>query len=740
MRFPHFQQLDQMDCGAACIKIIAEYYGKPLYMETIREKGFISKQGVSFTSMYDAAESFGFRVKAVCADVKELMCEVLHPCIVHWNQNHFVVVYKIKKHLGQLYVYVSDPASTDLQVYKIEDFLLHWLYGHVRENDDVFHIKGAVLMLEPTLEFYTEDNTVTEKKMNSSLYLLSYLSPYKRYLVQLFLAMIVACTFNLLLPFITQTVVDKGILNGNLSFVQMMLIAQFVLVIGQTLNEFIRSWLSLHMTSRISISIVSDYLTRLMTLPISFFDSKKFGDIIQRIQDTERIRQFLTESLLNIVVSCVVFFIYGIIIGTYSLMVLSIFLIGTLLYAAWISCFLKVRRKLDYDRFYQAGNNQSTIVQLINGMQDIKLNNCERLMRWKWERIQVNLFKISIKVLGIQQGQTIGGIFIDQTKNILISFVAAKAVINGDITLGMMTAMQYIIGQLNGPVSQMISFVQETQDAKLSFERINEVNLIPKEDPNDGSYCGDIPLNGKIEFKNVAFQYGGNNSPYVLNDISFVIPENKVTAIVGPSGSGKTTILKLILGFYKPVKGEVLLGGKKIEQYSPVAWRKNCGTVMQNGFIFNDTIKGNISLSDDYPDMDRVRNATNIANIDEFIQSLPMGYDTKIGVEGQDLSSGQKQRILIARAVYKKTKFLLFDEATNSLDANNEKIIHERLERLFLDKTVVVVAHRLSTVKNADNIIVINDGRIVEQGKHNDLISQKGFYFELVKNQLELGL
>lgn len=739
MKFPHFQQHDQMDCGAACIKIIAEYYGKPLYMEAIREKCFVSKQGVSFTSMYDAAESFGFRVKAVSADGEELRSKVLLPCIVHWDHNHFVVVYKIKKHFGHLYVYVSDPAASDLQVYKVEDFLSHWLYGYVSENADIRHIKGAVLMLEPTSEFYADDHDVMGEKLHSSFYLLSYLRPYKRYLVQLFLAMIVACAINLLLPFITQSVVDKGILNNNLSFVQMMLVAQFVLVIGQTSNEFIQNWLSLHMTSRISISIVSDFLTRLMSLPISFFESKKVGDIIQRIQDTERIRQFLTESLLNIVVAIVTFIVFGIIIGGYSLTILSIFLIGTLLYVAWISCFLKMRRKLDYNRFYQAGNNQSTIVQLINGMQDIKLNNCERRKRWEWERIQVSLFKISIKVLGVQQGQTIGGVFIDQTKNILISFMAAKAVIDGDITLGMMTAMQYIIGQLNGPVSQMISFVQEAQDAKLSFERVNEVNLIPKEDSDDGSQCRDIPVNGKIEFKNVVFQYGGNNSPKVLNDISFVIPENKVTAIVGPSGSGKTTILKLILGFYKPVEGEVLLGGKKIELYSPAEWRKNCGTVMQNGFIFNDTIKGNISVSDNYPDMERVRNAARLANIDDFIESLPMGYDTKIGAEGQDLSSGQKQRILIARAAYKNSKFLLFDEATNSLDANNEKIILERLDSLFMDKTVVVVAHRLSTVKNADNIIVINDGRIVEQGKHKDLISQKGFYFELVKNQLELG-
>ncbi len=551
--------------------------------------------------------------------------------------------------------------------------------------------------------------------------------------------MLTASVLSLILPFITQSVVDKGIGTNNISFVVMMLIAQIVLVLGQLANNLIRSWLMLHMTARISIELISDFLSKLMRLPIAFFDSKKVGDIMQRIDDYDRIQSFLTGSLLSMVMAVVSFVIYGIVMGCYDLAILGVFFLGSVLYVGWILLFMKRRRKIDYMRFQEASANQSNLVQLINGMQDIKLNNCEKQKRWEWERIQARLFKVSIKGLVLGQTQEVGGIFIDQTKNVIISFFAASAVIEGEMTLGMMMALQYIIGQLNAPLSQFIQFVQATQDAKISMERLSEIQEKDDEEPADEQCIRVIPENADIEFRGVTFQYDGPHSTKALDNVSVKIPANKVTAIVGASGSGKTTMLKMMLGFYDPAEGEVLLEGRKVSRYSASCWRRACGTVMQEGYVFSDTIANNIGVSDEYPDMKRVRRATQIANIDSFIDSLPLSYNTKIGADGHGLSVGQKQRLLIARAAYKDAKYLFFDEATNSLDANNERTIMERLERLFKNKTVVVVAHRLSTVRNADNIVVLDCGRIVEQGTHDELTAKKGYYYELVKNQLELG-
>ncbi len=548
-----------------------------------------------------------------------------------------------------------------------------------------------------------------------------------------------ASLLNLLLPFITQSIIDKGVTLGNLSFVKTMLAAQLFIVIGQTANDLIRSWLMLHVTARVSISLISDFLAKLMRLPISFFDTKMTGDIMQRIQDHSRIQDFLTNSLLSIVMAMVLFIIYGVVLGGYNIIILGIFLSGTILYIGWVLLFLKWRRKLDYMRFQEAANNQSNIVQLIGGMQDIKLNNCEKQKRWEWERIQAKLFRISIKGLTLSQAQQVGGTFIDQTKNIIISFLAAKSVIDGNMTLGMMTALTYIIGQLNAPVSQFISFVREYQDANISMERLGEINNRDDEEPAGEEKIYEIPENADIEFKNVTFQYGGPHSPKVLDGISLKVAHGKVTAIVGTSGSGKTTLLKMMLRFYPPSEGSVTLGGCEMEAYSESSWRKKCGCVMQEGYVFSNTIAENIGLCDEIPDMVRVRQAAEVANIREWIESLPLGYNTKIGADGHGLSTGQKQRILIARAAYKNSPYLFFDEATNSLDANNEKLIMENLNHLFDGKTVVVVAHRLSTVKNADKILVVDNGHIIEEGTHLELTARKGYYYELVRNQLELG-
>lgn len=730
--FPHYTQHDAMDCGPTCLRIVARFYGKFYSLQRLREKCHISREGVSLLGISDAAESIGFHTVGVKLTWEQLVADATMPCIAHWHQRHFIVIYGVREKRGKREVLVSDPASGLLK-YSEDNFKRGWLQVH----DEPSSAKGIVLLLEPTPKFYKE-NEDGNNKIGFS-YLLKYLYPYRMYIIQLFLAMFVGSFLNLLLPFITQSVMDNGIGIGNLPFVMTMLVAQLLIVVGQTANSLIRSWLTLHMTARVSISLISDFLSKLMRLPIAFFDSKMTGDIMQRIGDHKRIQDFLTNSLLSIVMAVVLTVIYGGILGCYERTVFLTFLVGSVLYVLWVMLFLKYRRKLDYMRFQEASANQSNIVQMIGGMQDIKLNGCEKQKRWEWESIQAKMFKVNVKSLTLSQTQEVGGLFIDQTKNVIISFLAAKAVIVGDMTLGMMVAMQYIIGQLNAPISQFITFAQETQDAAISLERLGEIHGRDDEEPEDVQKIRDIPENSDIVFRNVTFQYDGPHSGKVLNCVSFRIPANKITAIVGASGSGKTTILKLLLGFYTPVCGDILLGDISLNNYSEKCWRSHCGSVMQEGFIFSDTIAGNIGVSDDIPDMSRVKKAADVSNIRKWIESLPLGYNTKIGADGHGLSTGQKQRLLIARAAYRDAKFLFFDEATNSLDANNEKEIMENLQKFFKNRTVVIVAHRLSTVKDADNIIVIDSGCIVEQGTHKFLTRMKGKYYTLVKNQLELG-
>jgi ATP-binding cassette subfamily B protein len=729
MKFTHYKQLDSVDCGPTCLRMIAKYYGKSYSLQYLRNNSYINREGVSLLGISEAAEQIGFRTKGYRITWDQLRNDVTLPCIVHWNQIHFVVVYSIEKNSrhknGEVLVHVADPALGLLD-YKKDEFLRCWY-----STKDGGENEGVALLLEPTPDFYANDDE--QKNKIRFIYLLGYLRPYSKYILQLGIGMFAGSVLSLIFPFLTQSIVDYGIGNSDLAFIMLILVAQMILTMGQTANGFIRNWIMLHITSRISISLVSDFLIKLMKLPIAFFDIKKIGDIMQRIQDHNRIQSFLTQSLIDIVFSALTLIMYTVVMANYNLGILGVFMVGSIMYISWVLLFLKRRREIDYKRFQQAAANQSNIVQLVTGMQEIKLNACEKQKRW------ARLFKISIKGLVLNQNQQLGATFINQSKDFLISFLSAKAVISGDMTLGMMMAVQYIIGQLNAPVQQFIGFVQAAQDAKISLERLGEIHNREDEEKQDYDRIHEIPYNKDLIVKNVTFQYEGPHSEKVLDDITFAIPANKMTAIVGTSGSGKTTLVKLLLGFYKPTNGKIMLDGVELDRFIQSQWRTNCGVVMQEGFIFSDTIANNVALIDEYPDIAKLEKAVKTANIKEYIESLPLRYNTKIGNDGHGLSTGQKQRILISRAVYKNPAYLFFDEATNSLDAKNERVIMENLEQFFHGRTAVIVAHRLSTVKNADQIVVLEKGKIVENGNHKELIEKKGAYFNLVKDQLELG-
>ncbi len=726
--FPFFKQLDSMDCGPTCLRMIAKYYGKSFNLQTLREKCFISREGVSLLGISDAAESIGFRTVGVSLTPEKLMNQAPLPLIVHWKQNHFVIVYKTKKN----HVYIADPAFGTINYSKAE-FMDQWV-SSVKDGEK----RGHALLLEPTPDFYAQEGE-TIKKTNLR-FLLSYLRPYKKFITQLILGVILGSLLQLLFPFLTQSIVDVGISNQDIGFIYLILIAQFVLFIGRASVEFIRGWILLYLSTRINIFLISDFLIKLMKLPMGFFDIKIIGDILQRITDHRRIEHFLTTSSLNILFSLANFLVFGIVLAIYSLKILLLFVAGSTLYFFWLSIFMKRRRELDFRRFRQMAENQSQLIQLISGIQEIKLYNAEKQKRWEWENIQSTLFRVNIKTLSLKQYQEAGGVFINESKNILITILAATSVINGDMTLGMMLAISYIIGQLNGPIEQMINFMHITQDARISLERLGEIHEYDNEESPDKSSMLIFPDKKNIEIKDLSFQYEGPRSAKVISKLNLTIPENEVTAIVGVSGSGKTTLIKLMLGFYPPTEGEIYIGDALLASLSNQQWRNKCGVVMQDGFIFSDTIAKNITLGDEQIDKPRLLSAVRIANVKDFIESLPNGYNTRVGAHGHSLSGGEKQRLLIARAVYKDPEFLFIDEGTSSLDAENEKVIINNLNEIFTGKTVVVVAHRLSTVKDAGQIVVLEKGSIVEQGKHQELIDKNGSYYKLVKNQLELGV
>lgn len=789
--FPIYRQLDAMDCGPTCLRMVAKHYGRHYTAQTLRERSQISREGVSMLGISEAAEMLGFRTVGVRVSIEKLIREAALPAIIHWNQKHFVVLYAVEKRQGGLskeflkgiwggrkapdleaeavtshvltsrlsagkanvaaLFHVADPAR-GLVTYTAEEFESNWL---ARDSDR--KSEGVALLLEPTSQFYEEEGEERTSQVRGLLSMVGYLWQYRGLVMQLGLGMLVGSGIQLLFPFLTQSVVDVGITTQNLSFVYIVLIAQLALMLGRSAVEFIRSWILLHISVRLNLTILSEFLSKLMRLPLSFFDVKQFGDIMQRIDDHHRIETFLTSQTLAVLFSLFNLVVFGFALAFYNLTILGVAVGAAVLYTLWVLLFLSQRRKLDTKRFAVSSRNQGQIVQLIQGMQDIKLAGAEISKRWEWERTQARLFRWNVKNLALSQYQEAGALFINEGKNIFITFLTAKAVMDGQMTLGGMLSVQYILGQFNSPVSQLVGFIRNWQDAQISMERLNEVHCMDDEESSGLFARKEWDPQQDLLIRDLSYTYPGAGNEPVLKDIHLDIPNGKTTAIVGTSGSGKTTLLKLLLRFYEPQRGEILLRSPssqvllpgeenmfpvrslKLAHLSHSSWRQQCGVVMQEGFIFSDTIARNIAVSDQVIDQQRLYGAARLANIHDFIEALPLGYHTKIGAEGNGISQGQKQRILIARAVYKNPKLLLFDEATNALDASNEAVILKNLEEFLKERTVVVVAHRLSTVRNADQIVVMEKGAIVERGTHQELVARKGKYFKLVANQLELA-
>ncbi len=727
-KFPVFLQHDANDCGPACLRMIAKYYGKHFSLSTLRALSFINRSGVSMLGISEAAESIGFRTRGVKLALEQIKNQLVLPCIAHWKQEHFVVIRKYKKDR----FYVVDPAFGPV-TYSKEEFLNCWA-STVEDGEQL----GICLQLEPTPDFYRSD----EEKINRNKlsFLFKYIRPYRALITQIILGVLLGALLQVVFPFLFQTIVDKGIVIPNPSLVVTILIAQLILVTSRFSLEFIRNWIILHLGSRVNIYLVSDFLIKLMRLPVSFFEVRNQGDILQRVADHKRVETFLTQTTIDLFYSVFSMTIMGIVLAIFSMKIFLIFITGSLLYLVWTTQYMKRRKDLDNRKFAQLSSNQSTLLQLLNGMHEIKLNNCEKRKRWEWEDIQAKLFRINIKGLTLLQNQKAGALIFNQYKDVLIVFYTALLVLSGQMTLGSMVAISYVIGQLSGPIDLLINFLHTTQDAKISLNRLADVHIQDEEDASSPNLLTDLSEHKQdITIKNLVFQYEGPQSPFVLKDINLYIPPNQTTAIVGTSGSGKTTLIKLILKFYNPIEGNIFIASQNLDTINPAYWRSICGVVMQDGYLFSDSIARNIALSDEEIDKEKLYYAARMANVHDITDNLPLGFNTKIGQEGLGLSQGQKQRILIARALYKDPSFLLFDEATNALDANNERLIIENLYKFFKGRTVVVVAHRLSTVRNADQIVVLQEGKIVEKGTHEELTKMKGAYYKLVKNQLELG-
>ena len=728
MTFHFVKQLDAMQCGVACLAMICKYYKNAYSIETLSKLCSVSTEGVSLFAIKNAAEKLGFN-SICCKTSIEQLVSISMPSILHWNQNHFVVLYKVK---NKKKFYIADPGK-GLVCYSLENFKKHWI-SSVSNGEE----KGVVMVIEPTEKFGKRSIIEEPNKKRSFNFLFGYVLRYRKYFIQIILGLLLGCLLQLIMPFLTQAIVDIGIKHKDIGFIWLVLLGELMIVFGRTATEFIRRWLLLHISMRINISLVSDFFIKLLKLPMSFFDTKLMGDLLQRIGDHSRVQNFLTGQVLSVVFTFLNFIIFGVVLLIYNKIIFGVFIMGSVTYGLWISSFLRRRKVLDYEIFEQQAINQNKTYQFITSMQEIKLQDCEQRRRWEWEDTQADLFAVQMKSLKLQQTQEAGSILINEVKNILITVLAATAVINGQITLGSMLAIQYIVGQLNSPVEQFMSFIYSLQDVKISLERINEIHEGKNEESKENQAKA-FDTEKSIKIGNIDFKYDPHSLKKTLEGVSFDIPEGKVTAIVGASGSGKTTLIKLMLGYYRVMTGSISIAGRNINEYNLKWWRRHCGVVMQDGVTFSESIARNIAVDDGEINVERLEQAARIANIHDYVIGLPLKYNTIIGRDGVGLSQGQKQRILIARAVYKNPDFIFLDEATNALDAKNERAIVENLNEFYKGRTVVVVAHRLSTVKNADQIIVIDGGKVVETGNHTSLIEKKGVYYNLVKNQLELG-
>lgn len=727
MAFPITFQHDSMQCGIACLQMICKHFGKKFSLDFLSKLCFATNEGVSLLGINDAANKLGLKTLCVKASMNELD-KISLPAILHWNQKHFVVLYKIKK--GRKY-YIADPGK-GLTTHTNKEMQEHWLSTNS---------KGVAMMLEPTPHFYDTKNAsgVGEKEIHSFRFLYGYVRRYYKYFGMIAVGLALGSIIQLVLPFLTQAIVDKGIKHQDLNIILLILFGQLMLTISRTFIDFLRRWILLRISMKINISLISDFFIKLLKLPMSFFDTKLLGDLMQRMNDHGRVNNFLTQNVLNIVFSLLTLIVFSVVLVIYDKFVFLVFLIGSMLYGGWIALFLKRRKVIDYELFEQQAINNNRTYEFIMSMQEIKLQDCEQRKRQEWEHIQKDLFKIQQKSLRLQQQEEAGGIFINELKNIAITVMSAAAVIEGNMTLGMMLAVQYIIGQLCSPVEQLMDFFYSLQDVKISLERINEIHSMEDENGKAGLLTSIKQKSKGINIQNVIFKYNPHVLTKTIDHVDIQIPQGKVTAIVGASGSGKTTLIKLILGYYSVVEGRICIGSTNINDVNKQWWRRQCGVVMQDGVIFSESIAKNIAVDDAEIDQVRLLEAAKISCIFDYVMGLPLKFDTKIGRDGIGLSQGQKQRILIARAVYKNPEYIFLDEATNSLDANNERKIVENLDRFYKGKTVVIVAHRLSTVKNADQIVVIDHGKVVETGTHDTLTLKRGAYFQLVKNQLELG-
>jgi len=726
--FPHEYQMDAKDCGPASLKIIAKYYGKYYSLQYLRDLCGITREGVSFRDISYAAEKIGLRSLSIEASIGNLIEKVPMPCIVHWDNNHFVVVYRAtaKK------VYVSDPAK-GLLSYSHKEFKEKWY----KEGETL----GVLMALEPMANFRQIEAHERIEKFKTFENLLNYFTPYKNAFGILFGVMLIATALQAMLPFISKSVIDIGIFTRDISFIWLMLIGNVVLLLSVTLSNVLRDWVLLHVSTRVNISLISDYLIKLMRLPVTFFENKLVGDILQRAADHERIRSFVMNNSLGMLFSMITFLVFSVILLIYNQGIFFIFIAGSFLYVTWILVFLGIRKKLDWEYFELNSKNQSYWVETISNVQEIKINNCEDVKRWKWEAIQARIYRLSLKVLKVNNAQSLGAQFINQLTNTGVTFYCAVAVINGEITFGVMISTQFIIGMLNGPVAQLVGFIQSAQYAKISFMRINEIHRLEDEDDTSSviSNSMELPKDKSLAVKNLSFAYSPH-APLVLKNLFLKIPEGKVTAIVGDSGCGKSTLLKLLLRLYRPSFGEICMGDMNINNISLREWRSKCGCVMQDGKLFNDTIQNNIVLNEENVDYEALQQAVEVASIIHEIEAMPQGYQTMIGEMGRGLSGGQRQRLLIARALYKQPDYLFLDEATNSLDSINEQKIVKALNNVFRNRTVIVVAHRLSTIRKADQIIVLKAGMIAEVGNHESLMENKRYYYELIQSQFEVEM